>query len=292
MLICIMKSWHPTTKKQPRLLESSQNSWRRTPVPSERFLRISRFIGEQAVDSLAGKFVVLVGVGAVGSYCLEALARSGIGRFRLVDFDTVSVTNINRQLLALDSTVGKLKCEAGKARVLDINPDARVEAVPAFANQETFPSIFEGSPDLVIDAIDSLNPKCGLLQYGWENHFQIISSMGAALRRDPALVRTGDLMDTWGCPLAKQVRTNLRKRGVGRGIDTVFSPELVQYEYKDPDEEEQADFNEQILDRGRRRRVLGSLPTVTGVFGLNLAHLALGKLLGEELKGEEAFRPT
>lgn len=259
---------------------------------SERFLRISRFIGEEAVESLASKSVVLVGAGAVGSYCLEALARSGVGKLRIVDFDTVGVTNINRQLLALDSTVGKLKCDVGAQRVHDINPQAEVEALPIFANSDTFAQIFEGEPDLVIDAIDSLNPKCCLLQYAYENHFQIISSMGAALRRNPALVRTGDLMDTWGCPLAKQVRANLRKRKVGRGIDTVFSPELVVYQYKDPQEEEQNDFNEQILDRGRVRRVLGSLPTVTGIFGLTLAHLALEKLLDTDFKGEMAFRPT
>lgn len=261
-------------------------------MTSERFLRLSRFIGEEAQSALCGKSVVLVGVGAVGSYCLEALARSGVGKFRLVDFDTVGLTNINRQLLALDSTLGVLKVEAARQRVLDINPDAEVEALNIFANSDTFEQILSGNPDLVIDAIDSLNPKCCLLQYAYEHQFPVISSMGAALRRDPGLVRTGDLMDTWGCPLARQVRTNLRKRRVGRGIETVFSPELVDFRYVEPEEEEHEEFNEQILDRGRRRRVLGSLPTVTGIFGLNLAHLALGKLLGTPLRGEAAFKPV
>lgn len=260
-------------------------------MPPERFLRISRFIGDEAVSRLSGRFVVLVGLGAVGSYCLEALARSGVGRFRLVDFDEVGVTNINRQLLALDSTVGLLKAEVGRARVMDINPEAQVEALPLFAGAETFEAIFAGKPDLVIDAIDSLNPKCGLLQYAYEHQIPIISSMGAALRKDPSLVTTGDLMDTYGCPLAKQVRTSLRKRGIGRGIDVVFSPELVDFEYREPEDEAAADFNEQIIDRGRRRKVLGSLPTLTGIFGLNLAHLALGKLLGTRLDGIAAFKP-
>lgn len=257
-----------------------------------RFLRISRLLGEQKVQSLSERFVVIVGVGAVGSYCTEALARSGVGRFRLVDFDTVGLTNVNRQLIALTSTLGRLKVEVQKERILDINPTASVEALELFAGEETVSQICGGEPDLIIDAIDSLNPKCCLLRYAWEHGLSVVSSMGAALRRDPALVRTGDLMDTWGCPLARQVRTNLRKRGVGRGIETVFSPELVDYEYLDPEDEQCSDFNEQILDRGRRRRVLGSLPTVTGVFGLNLAHLALEKLLGEPLRGEEAFRPS
>lgn len=251
----------------------------------ERFLRISRFIGEEKVSALSQKFVVVVGCGAVGSYAIEALARSGVGKFRLVDFDTVSVSNINRQLFALESTVGKKKVEVAKQRVLDINPQCEVEALDLFANEQTYEKIFLGSPDLIVDCIDSLNPKCGLIQYAYEKGFSIVCSMGAALRKDPTLIRYADLMDTYGCPLAKAVRVNLKRRGVGRGIQTVFSPELVEFEYKDPENE----ANEQIIDLGRQRRVLGSLPTVTGIFGLNLASLALGKLLGEPFVGKEAF---
>ncbi|MFA6689450.1 MAG: tRNA threonylcarbamoyladenosine dehydratase [Sphaerochaetaceae bacterium] len=262
-------------------------------MQSERFLRISRLLGEDVVEILHGKFVVIVGLGAVGGYALEALTRSGIGRLRLVDFDTVSVTNLNRQILALESTIGRKKVDVAKERVLDINPEAQVQALEAFAHEQTLSEILAGEPDLVIDAIDSLNPKCALLQGTYERGIPLISSMGAALRRDPSLVRTADLMDTWGCPLARQVRTNLRKRGVGRGIQVVFSPELVRFAYRPPEEEEHADFNEQIIDRGRRRNVLGSLPTVTGIFGLTLAHLALDNLVGgDALHGEAAWNPV
>ncbi len=261
-------------------------------MQSERFLRISRLLGDDIVESLHRKSVVIVGMGAVGGYALEALVRSGIGRLRLVDFDTVSITNLNRQLLALESTIGRSKVEVARERALDINPDIEVETMNLFAHEQTLPQILDGAPDLVIDAIDSLNPKCALLQGTYNRGIPIISSMGAALRREPALVRTGDLMDTWGCPLAKQVRTNLRKRGVGRGIEVVFSPELVRYTYRDPEQEEHADFNEQIIDRGRRRNVLGSLPTITGIFGLTLAHLALDRLIGgDNLHGEAAWNP-
>lgn len=261
-------------------------------MQKERFLRISRLLGEEPVTELHKKHVVIVGLGAVGGSVAEALSRSGVGRLRLVDFDKIGITNINRQILALDSTMGVLKVDAAKKRIKDINPDIEVEALPIFAHDETLAQIFAGTPDLVVDAIDSLNPKCTLLQKAWEQNIPIISSMGAALRRDPSLIRTADLMDTWGCPLAKQVRTTLRKRGVGRGIEVVFSPELVQYTYKDPLTEEHADFNEQIIDRGRRRNVLGSLPTVTGIVGLHLAHLALQYLLGDDmLKGEVAWNP-
>ncbi len=262
-------------------------------MPSERFLRISRLLGDDIVENLHGKFVVIVGMGAVGGYALEALVRSGVGRLRLVDFDTVSITNLNRQLLALESTIGRSKVEVAKDRVLDINPEIQVEILDMFAHEQTLPQILEGNPDLVIDAIDSLNPKCALLQGTYQRGIPVISSMGAALRREPTLVRTADLMDTWGCPLAKQVRTNLRKRGVGRGIEVVFSPELVKYTYRDPESEEHADFNEQIIDRGRRRNVLGSLPTITGIFGLTLAHLALDRLIGgDALHGEAAWNPA
>lgn len=247
----------------------------------QRFLRISRLLGDEAVERLNRSFVVIVGLGAVGGYALEALARSGVGRFRVVDFDTIAITNINRQLLACESTLGQKKVEVARARVLDINGDAEVEALDMFAHEETMDSILAGEPDLVIDAIDSLNPKLALLEAVWTRHIPVVSSMGAALRRDPGLIKVSDLMDTYGCPLAKQVRTKLKRRGVGTGIVTVFSPEKVDYEYKDPLLEEHADFNEQILDRGRMRRVLGSLPTITGMFGLRVAHQGLSMLLDD-----------
>lgn len=236
---------------------------------SQKLLRISRFIGDDAVKSLEDKFVVLVGVGAVGSYCLEALARSGIGRFRLIDHDKVELSNINRQLVALESTVGKLKVEVARDRVHDIEPTTIIETIPSFIDKDNLNLVFAPSndgrkPDLIIDAIDSLGPKCMILEYAWKNSIPIVSSMGAALRKNPSLVTTDDLMKTHGCPLAKQVRANLRKRGVSKGIKVVYSPEEVDFVYD---------------DKPGQPKVLGSLPTVTGIFGLTLAHLALENLL-------------
>jgi tRNA threonylcarbamoyladenosine dehydratase len=236
-------------------------------MDKRKLLRISKFLGEEAVSTLENKFVVLVGVGAVGSFCLEALARSGIGSFRLVDFDTVDYSNINRQLVALESTVGILKVEVAKERVHDIESQTNVEVLPIFLDANNIESVVapnsEGKkPDLIIDAIDSVPSKCLLLKYAYEHKIPIVSSMGAALRKDPSLVQTGDLMNTHGCPLAKQVRTRLRKEGVGKGIEVVFSPEEVDFVYDTPGQ-----------------KVLGSLPTLTGIFGLNLAHLALKALI-------------
>lgn len=246
-------------------------------MDKRKLLRISRFIGEDAVNSLEDKFVVIVGVGAVGSYCLEALARSGIGYFRLVDFDKVEYSNINRQLVALESTIGQLKVEVAKARVHDIEPQTNVEVLPIFLSENNIAQIIEPNaqgkkPDLIVDAIDSVASKCLLLKYAYTHNIPIVSSMGAALRKDPSLVQTGDLMKTHGCPLAKQVRTRLRKEGVGKGIQVVFSPEEVDFEY------EQA-----TPDNPKPQKILGSLPTLTGIFGLNIAHLALNALLPQPL---------
>ncbi|NCC66403.1 MAG: tRNA threonylcarbamoyladenosine dehydratase, partial [Spirochaetia bacterium] len=169
----------------------------------EQFLRITRLLGEESVQLLHQKRVVLVGLGAVGGMALEALVRSGVGNLRIVDFDTIGITNLNRQILATHDTLGKLKTEVAQARVKAINPYCNIEALPLFVQEDTLDDILSGPIDLVIDAIDSLNPKCALLQRAYERTIPIISSMGAALRRDPALIRRADLMDSWGCPLAR-----------------------------------------------------------------------------------------
>lgn len=248
-------------------------------MDKRKLLRISRFLGDEAVDSLWDRFVVVVGVGAVGSYSLEALARSGIGTFRLVDFDTVEYSNINRQLVALESTIGKRKVDVACSRIHDIEHEIKVQTLPVFVDESTIEQVFapfEGkTPDLIVDAIDSVKFKCLLLSQAYARNIPVVSSMGAALRKDPSLVRTGDLMDTWGCPLAKQVRTNVRKQGVGKGIDVVFSPEVVEFTY----------------GQDGRQKVLGSLPTLTGIFGLNLAHLALNRLLPTPMKGTASGKP-
>lgn len=248
-------------------------------MDKRKLLRISRFLGDEAVDSLWDRFVVVVGVGAVGSYSLEALARSGIGTFKLVDFDTVEYSNINRQLVALESTIGKRKVDVACSRIHDIEHEIKVQTLPVFVDESTIEQVFapfEGkTPDLIVDAIDNVKSKCLLLSQAYARNIPVVSSMGAALRKDPSLVRTGDLMDTWGCPLAKQVRTNVRKQGVGKGIDVVFSPEVVEFTY----------------GQDERQKVLGSLPTLTGIFGLNLAHLALNRLLPTPMKGTASGKP-
>lgn len=245
-----------------------------------QFLRISRFIGNAKVELLHEKKVALVGLGAVGGFCLEALARSGVGHFTLADFDIVSETNINRQVLALHSTIGRTKTEVAAERVLDIYPQADVDALNVFVCRENHERIFSGA-DLIIDCIDSLNPKIDLLEAAVKSGIPVISCMGAALRKDPSMIMCARLEETWGCPLARCVRSGLRKRGIPGGFPVVFSPERVDFDFIPPEQDADLEFDDKILDRGRKRVMLGSLPTVTAIFGMRMAHLALGILLGD-----------
>ena len=251
-----------------------------TTTMEERFSRTRRLLGDRQFALLQTRSVTVVGIGAVGGYVVEGLARAGIKRLTLVDYDTIQPTNINRQLLALESTLGKLKAEAARARVLDINPECEVIALPLFTAEESLHRILTPAPDLLIDAIDSLNPKVQLLAGAYEKRIPTISSMGAALRTDPARIRTGDLFSTTNCPLAKHVRKRLRRRGVGRGIDCVYSTEMVDFDYTQPSTEVKVGETP-FSDRGRQRNVLGSLPTVTGIFGLTIANAAIFRLASE-----------
>lgn len=245
-----------------------------------RFSRTKRLLGEDSFKRLSERRVTVVGLGAVGGYVVEGLARAGVRQLRLIDFDTIQPTNINRQILALESTLGKLKAETAEKRVREINPDCQVEALPLFTAEETLEKILEPEPDLLVDAIDSLNPKVQLLVGAYQRKIPTISSMGAALRTDPTKIRFGDIFDTSNCPLARMVRKRLRRREVGRGINCVYSFEKVDFEYSKNDDEQQVGETP-CSDRGRSRNVLGSLPTVTGIFGLTLANKALFELASE-----------
>lgn len=235
-----------------------------------RLSRITRLLGKEKVQKLQNSYIAVIGLGAVGSYATEALARAGVGRLLLVDFDKVQESNINRQLYALGSTLGQYKADAAKARVLDINPDCQVQAQHVFVDQKTRPILFAEKPDLVIDAIDSLAPKAELLTYCYRQDIPVFSSMGAALRTDPLQIRSGDIFEVTSCPLAAQIRRRLRKNGVERGIQCVYSTEPVHFDYTQEPPSEDPQFS-----RGRQRNVLGSLPTVTGIFGLTLANMGL-----------------
>jgi tRNA A37 threonylcarbamoyladenosine dehydratase len=236
-------------------------------------------LGDAAVDRLAGSHVAIVGLGAVGSYAVEGLARAGVGRLTLVDFDQVKPSNINRQLYALESTIGQPKARVAAARVRDINPGCDVRPLELFAHSDTLDEILSGPPDLVVDAIDGLRPKRVLIQDTVQRSIGIIAAMGAALRTDPSAVCVGPLRSTRGCPLAKRLRRMLRDHIDLDAVQCVYSDEVVpEGSAREPDE---ADLAESPTGRGRQRRTLPSLPTLTGIFGLTVANEAIRSLVGD-----------
>lgn len=243
----------------------------------ERFIRTKRLLGDNRFQLLQEKMVTVVGLGAVGGFVIEGLVRAGIRRLRIIDFDTIQPSNLNRQILALESTLGRPKAEVARERVVAINSDCEIEALQIFAGEETLEQILTPRPDLLIDAIDSLNPKTQLLHGAYQQGIPTISSMGAALRTDPTCIRSGDLFTTSNCPLAKHLRKRLRRRGVGEGIFSVYSTEKIDFDYQKP-EDETSVGDTPYSDRGRQRNVLGSLPTITGIFGLTIANHAIMQL--------------
>ncbi|HCY86719.1 MAG TPA: tRNA threonylcarbamoyladenosine dehydratase, partial [Desulfobacteraceae bacterium] len=167
-----------------------------------QFARIEQLLGQAAVDKIKQARVAVFGLGAVGSFATEALARSGVGYLRLVDFDRVDASNINRQLYALNSTIDKEKAEVAKARVRDINPACELSVHSAFVNAESLTDLLSSDLDVVVDAIDGLNSKVNLILGAKERGLNLVSSMGAGGRTDPSMIRTGDLFKSKNCPLA------------------------------------------------------------------------------------------
>lgn len=244
----------------------------------EKYSRTDLLLGSEQGEWLRQQTVTIAGIGAVGGYALEGLARVGINHFRLIDFDTISASNINRQILALESTIGKVKIEEACNRVLDINPKCTIDLHPIFISHETVPDILAQPTNMLVDAIDSLSPKLSLLEEAYRLHLPTVSSMGAALRTDPTKIRVADLMATTKCPLAKHMRKKLRRRDIGEGITAVYSTEDVIYDYKKKQNLMTENENNRQF-RGRQRNTLGSLPTLTGIFGLTVANTVIFKLL-------------
>ena len=246
-----------------------------------RFIRTEMLLGKEGLAKLRQARVTVVGLGAVGSYAAEGLARAGVGHLRLVDFDVVRQSNINRQLYALESTLGRPKVEVARERVLDINPQCDVEAMSVFVDAQTSPQLLAPAPSVVIDAIDSVSPKVELIAAAVSAGVRIISSMGAATRTDYRRIRVADISETDVCPLARMVRKKLKKRGVERGVTCVFSTEPPNRDALGSAEAEPPPGEGEALERGRRRRALGSLSCVTGMFGLIAAHEAILALVGQ-----------
>ncbi|PKM80924.1 MAG: tRNA cyclic N6-threonylcarbamoyladenosine(37) synthase TcdA [Firmicutes bacterium HGW-Firmicutes-14] len=190
-----------------------------------RFSRTELIIGRQGLDKLKKSTVAVFGVGGVGSFAVESLARSGIGRLLLIDHDIVDLTNINRQIHALESTVGLPKVDLMKQRVLEINPDAEVEAIRAFYSPDNGEHLLAGNLDYIIDAIDNITGKIDLIIRARQKGIRIVSAMGAGNKLDPSSFEVADISETSVCPLARVLRRELKKAGIVTGVKVVYSRE-------------------------------------------------------------------
>ena len=222
----------------------------------DRLQRLRLLIGNNAVEKLHKSTVMVVGCGAVGSFAIEALARCGVGHLILIDFDVVEESNINRQLFALESTVGKHKVDVAKQRIADINPDIIVDTFKIFFDENT---VLDVKPDFVIDAIDTVQSKISLYKWCFDNNIPFISSMGAARKTDLTKIKTDTISKTTVCPLASKIRGIVRDLKLPE-FPVVYSTEIATAQ----------------LNGGRE---LGSVITVTGAFGLMLANFVIKKLI-------------
>ena len=238
--------------------------------------RTSLLLGDDKMQRLADAHVLVVGVGGVGAYAAEMLCRAGVGELTIVDADTVNVTNINRQLPATHSTIGRLKTEVLGERLRDINPDIRLHELPMYLKEEEVSSLLDGTLNsqsstapfsFIVDAIDTIAPKCALISEALRRGIPIVSSMGAGAKSDITQIRFADLWDTYHCGLAKAVRTRLKKEGLRRPLPVVFSTE-------------QADRNAVITVEGEQNKksTAGTISYMPAVFGCYLAEYVIRKL--------------
>lgn len=240
---------------------------------SEEYTRTNIIIGQNALEKLRNSKVAIFGVGGVGGYVCEALARVGVGELDLFDKDTVSITNINRQIIALHSTLGQPKVEVMKSRINDINPQIKVNTYEVFYLPENAGDYDLSKYDYIIDAVDTVSAKIELVQRATNNNVKIISAMGAGNKKHPELFEISDIYSTKVCPLARVMRRELKKRNI-KSLKVVYS------------QEEPAKNNFSQTDSPKRedetiKPVPGSLSYVPGVMGLIIASAVVDDLINE-----------
>ena len=236
------------------------------------FGRLILITGRKAAAALAESRVIVVGIGGVGSWCAEALVRSGIGSITLVDPDVVCTSNVNRQIQATNSTIGRKKTEALEERLLDINPSCHIVSFPCAFTKETMDSFDISGADFVIDAIDMLTQKLDLIEAAYSAGKKLFSSMGMAQKLQPTLIRTADIWETKGCPLARLVRQGLKKRNFSGHFTAVYSPEKLSRR------EDAIEPDEPASPAGwesGKKVINGSAVTVTATAGMVLASLVI-----------------
>lgn len=234
--------------------------------------RTELLIGEDGLEKLSKSHVLQVGLGGVGAYSAEQLCRAGVGELTIVDADIVSVSNINRQLPALHSTVGKTKVQVMADRLLDINPELKLHYIEEFIRDERTAEILDAAAyDCVLDAIDTLSPKVYLIYQALQRQIPVVSVMGAGGKMDPGKIQIADISKSYNCHLAKTVRKRLYRMGVRRGFDVVFSSEHV------PEEAVVIEKDESI----NKLSTVGTISYMPATFGCFAAAAVLQKLIGK-----------
>ncbi len=247
---------------------------------SDQFERTELLLGREAIDKLAHSRVAIFGIGGVGGYVCEALVRSGVAAFDLIDKDTVALSNLNRQIIATRKTIGKYKAEVMRDRILEINPDADVRIHNCFflpENADEFP--FE-EYDYIVDAVDTVTAKIALVMKATEKNIPIISSMGAGNKLDGSMFRVADIYKTKVCPLAKVMRRELKKRGVKK-LKVVYSEELPVRPIRNVESDSKAEDNNPLDEKKiRRKDTPGSVAFVPSVAGMIIAGEVVKDLCG------------
>ena len=233
------------------------------------FSRTELLLGTERMDRLRHSCVTVLGVGGVGSHCIEALARSGVGHLILVDHDKVSLTNINRQSIALHSTVGQYKTKVMKAKIADISPEIQVMTYEEFVLEENLEQVFEIRPDYIVDAIDTVTAKLAVAEYAKEHQIPLISSMGTGNKLHPEMFEIDDIRNTSVCPLCRVMRKELKKRNV-ESLKVLYS------------KEKPVDISDRVTEeeKGARRSLPGSISFVPPVAGLMIAGEVIRNLSG------------
>ena len=230
--------------------------------------RTRLLLGDEKMERLRDARVLVVGLGGVGAYAAEMLCRAGVGHLTLVDADTVQPTNLNRQLPALHSTLGRSKAEVLAERFRDINPEVELNVLPVFLKDEQIPELLDTNRfDFVVDAIDTLAPKCHLIAEALRRRLKIVSSMGAGAKSDITQIRFADIWDTYHCGLSKAVRKRLQKMGIRHKLPVVFSTE-------------QADPHAVLLteDEMNKKSTCGTVSYMPAVFGCYLVEYVIRRL--------------
>ncbi len=239
--------------------------------------RTELLLGAEKLDMLRRANVLVVGVGGVGAYAAEMIVRAGVGRMTIADADCVSESNINRQLVALHSTIGRQKCEILAERLRDINPELQLNIVNRFIKDTETDSLLDSDNfDYVVDAIDTLSPKLALIKGALERGIPLVSSMGAGAKVDPTLMEIKDISKTHHCPLAHMLRKRLHKIGIKRGFRAVFSPEPVR---------EGAMI---LCEEQNKKSNVGTMSYIPALFGIGCASVVVRDIIGEMEQQENA----